>query len=103
LKKIKDFILSGSNKRQSVRTKLRATVTLTHPEVGQLQLHTGDISDGGAFIFNEGNELPSIDEIVEVQVQGMGTGEAPIVKMQVVRIDKNGVGLKFIHDDEDHH
>ena len=92
--------MSDRDKRKYVRTKLRAEVKVSHPNVGVLQLHTGDISDGGAYILAEGNEMPELHEIVEVQVQGMGSGEAPIVNMQVVRIDSKGIGLKFINDDE---
>ena len=91
--------MSGSNKREHVRTKLRADVKLSHPEVGDLNLHTGDISDGGAYILAEGNKLPPIGETVSVQVQGMGGGEAPVVKMKVVRLDNDGVGLAFVNED----
>lgn len=87
------------SKREHIRTKLRAEVKLSHPEVGDLKLHTGDISDGGAYIFSEGNELPTVGEIVNVQVQGMGGGEAPVVKMRIVRSDSSGMGLEFIHDE----
>ena len=91
--------MSGSNKREHVRTKLRADVKLSHPEIGDLNLHTGDISDGGAYILAEGNSLPPIGETVSVQVQGMGDGDAPIVKMKVVRLDNDGVGLAFVKED----
>ena len=92
--------MAGKNNRESIRTKLRAEVKLSHPEMGDLSLHTGDISDGGAYIFSEGNLLPKIGELVEVQVQGMGGGDAPILKMKVVRLDNDGVGLQFIDDDD---
>ena len=87
-------------KRGHVRTKLRAEVKLSHPDIGDLRLHTGDISDGGAYIFSEGNEIPTVGEIVNVQVQGIGGGEAPIVKMRIVRLDNAGMGLEFIQDEE---
>ncbi len=93
--------MSDSNKREHIRTKLRAEVKLTHPQVGDLKLHTGDISDGGAYIFTEGNQSPTIGELVSVQVQGMGDGEAPVLSMRVVRIDKTGIGLEFVFDEPD--
>jgi hypothetical protein len=34
-----------------------------------------------------------------LQVQGMGGGEAPVVKMKVVRSDNDGIGLAFVHDE----
>lgn len=89
------------NQRRFVRTPLRASVTLSHPETGVLRLHTCDISDGGAYILAEGHRLPEPGEIVEVQVQGLPGGDAPVVKMRVVRMDPEGVGLEFIAPDDD--
>jgi len=86
------------NKRRAVRTALRAGVKLSHPDVGELDLHTDDISDSGAYILTEGNEPPGIDELVVVQVQGMGGGEAPAVKMCVVRSDATGIALEFVRE-----
>ena len=87
--------MSDINKRKHIRTKLRADVTLSHPGMGDLSLHTGDFSDGGVYIFSDGQELPVMGELVNVQVQGMAGGEAPILKMRIVRIDKKGIGLQF--------
>lgn len=92
--------MSNKNKRKSVRTKLRAEVKLSHPQVGDIKLHTGDISDGGAYIFSEGQSIPKVGEVVLVQVQGIGGGEAPVVKMRIVRIDKEGIGLEFVGEEE---
>jgi hypothetical protein len=85
--------------RKSPRTRLRAAVTLKHPSMGEHQTHTRDISDGGAFVLTEGMALPAMGEIVEVQVQGLPGEPAPIVRMRVVRIDKDGIGLEFIEDE----
>ena len=90
--------MADNNKRVAVRTKLRADVKLSHPEIGDVNLHTGDISDTGAYILSEGHSLPRVGECVNVQVQGMGGGDAPVVKMRIVRIDSKGVGLEFIDD-----
>ncbi|WP_235015292.1 PilZ domain-containing protein [Oceanicoccus sp. KOV_DT_Chl] len=91
--------MSDSNNRRHVRTKLRADIKVTHPEIGDLSLRTGDISDGGVYILAEGQELPEIGEVVKVQVQGIGGGEAPILEMRIVRIDKDGIGLEFMPND----
>lgn len=88
----------SSDKRRAVRTSLRADVKLSHPDVGNLDLHTGDISETGAYILSGGNDVPMPGELVSVQVQGMGGGEVPIVKMRVVRSDKDGIGLEFVLD-----
>lgn len=87
-----------SDKRRMVRTKLRAAVTLSHPQTGVLRVHTSDISDGGAYILAEGNPMPEVGAIVEVQVQDLPGGDAPTVRMRVVRADADGVGLEFLSD-----
>lgn len=91
---------ASNNQRDSVRTPLRAEVKFSHPEVGDLKLHTGNISDSGAYILSEGHNVPKVGERVAVQVQGMGDGEAPVVMMRIVRMDKDGVGLEFINDEK---
>lgn len=89
-----------SGKRNFVRTRLRAAVTLHHPDTGVLHLHTEDISDGGAYLLTDGQALPRIGELVEVQVQGLPGGDAPIVTMKIIRIDAEGIGLSFVDSDQ---
>lgn len=91
--------MSDSIDRKFNRTRLRAEVKLSHPKVGEQHTHTRDISEGGAFILREGIVLPEIGDVVEVQVQGLPGEEAPVVKMKVVRIDKDGVALQFVDSD----
>ncbi len=88
--------MSDTNDRKYPRTRLRAEVKLSHPKVGEQHSHTRDISEGGAFIMNEGIALPEIGDVVEVQVQGLPGEAAPVVPMRVIRIDKEGIALKFI-------
>jgi hypothetical protein len=88
------------NHRKFVRTRLRAAVTVRHPDLGDVATYTRDISDGGAYVLTDGPPLPSIGDIVEVQVQDLPGGEAPVVRMRVVRVDKQGIGLQFVHDGE---
>ena len=90
--------MSLENNRRYPRTRLRAEVKLKHPEVGEQLSHTRDISEGGAFVLNEDITLPALGEVIEVQVQGMPGEAAPIVRMKVVRIDRDGIGLEFIKD-----
>lgn len=94
--------MADKNQRIHVRNKLRAEVKLSHPQVGDLKLHTRDISESGAYVFAEGSDLPAVGEIVEVQVQGLGGGvPGPVVSMQIVRFDSEGIGLKFLEQDID--
>lgn len=93
--------MSETKDRKFNRTRLRAEVKLSHPKVGEQRSHTRDISEGGAFILGEGIVLPEIGDVVEVQVQGLPGEAAPVVKMKVMRIDKDGVALQFL-DHEEH-
>jgi len=88
--------VSETKDRKFHRTRLRAEVKLSHPKVGEQHSHTRDISEGGAFIMAEGIVLPEIGDVVEVQVQGLPGEAAPVVRMKVVRIDKEGVALEFL-------
>ncbi len=93
-------MVDEESKRKFPRTRLRAAVTVKHPDVGEQRAHTRDISDGGAFVVAEGLKLPGLGAVVEVQVQGLPGEAAPIVRMRVVRIDKDGMGLEFVEDSE---
>lgn len=86
------------NNRKHVRTKLRAAVKLTQPGVGEFTLHTRDISDSGAYVFCEPDSRAQVGDVVEVQVQGLPGGDAPVVRMRVVRLDDTGMGLEFVDD-----
>jgi len=90
----------GRNRRQHIRTRLTMVVKLTHPEMGEYLLNTGDISDGGAYVYEKDRPLPDIGEIVDIQVQGLPDGVAPVVQMRVRRKDKSGIGMSYL-DAED--
>lgn len=81
------------------RTPMRCTIRIEHPSVGQMLVQTRDISDGGVFIVTPEQELPPVGSIVIGQVQGMGDA-APILKMEVVREEPIGLGLKFVNQDQ---
>ncbi len=88
--------MSSENNRRFPRTRLRAEVKLNHPVAGEQLAHTRDISEGGAYVLNEGLTLPALGEIIEVQVQGLPGEAAPVVRMKVVRVDREGIGLEFL-------
>lgn len=83
--------------RGNPRTRLRAEVKVNHPNAGEIQAHTRDISDSGAFVFANGHDI-AIGDVVEVQVQGLPGGDAPVVKMRIARLDNDGMGLEFVAD-----
>ena len=85
---------SGDNRRKDLRTKIKAKVKFSHPSVGSVLLDSGDISDGGVFLFNGDITPPELGESVTVQMTGLPV-EAPIVGMKIVRFTSDGMGLQF--------
>lgn len=94
-------LADGRNRRVYVRTRLTMVVKLTHPVMGEYLLNTGDISDGGAYVYEKDTPLPDIGEIVDIQVQGLPDGVAPVVKMRVRRKDKTGIGMSYLDTEDD--
>jgi len=86
-----------SDNRIYPRTPMKCQVKVTHPAIGEVMVNTRDISDGGIFLITEDIPMPPIGSIVQGQVQAMG-GEGPILKLEIVRIDPAGIGLKFINE-----
>jgi hypothetical protein len=91
------FQSMSRDSRGCPRTRLRAEVKVSHPHAGEIHAHTRDISDTGAFILTHGEAI-AVGDVVEVQVQGLPGGEAPMVRMRIVRLDKDGMGLEFVSD-----
>lgn len=82
-------------KRKHVRHPISVSVKISHPKIGEKIVKTKNISNGGLFIIVEPTEMPAPGEIVEGQIQGM-LEEPPVVKMKIVRTEKEGLGLQFI-------
>jgi len=72
--------LKADNRRKDLRTKIKAKVKFTHPSVGSVLLDSGDISDGGVFLFQGEITPPELGESVT---------------MKVVRYTHDGMGLQF--------
>ena len=66
-----------------------------HPLIGEVLVFTRDISDSGIFLLTENIDMPPVGSIVKAQVQGMGE-VAPILTMEIVRLEPSGIGLKFV-------
>ncbi len=82
------------DKRENVRCVLSVSVKISHPEIGEKIVKTRNISDSGLFLLIEPAEMPLLGEIVQGQIQGVV--DAPVVKMKIVRSEKEGLGLQFI-------
>ncbi|WP_347331467.1 PilZ domain-containing protein [Marinimicrobium locisalis] len=87
-----------SDKRQFVRTPFNCRIKIYHESIGELMVKTRDISDGGVFVILDPDKVPPIGSVVTGQVQGM-PGDAPVVDMEVVRAEPDGVGLKFLREE----
>jgi c-di-GMP-binding flagellar brake protein YcgR len=86
------------DQRRHIRTQLQCKIKITHATLGEKIVNTRDISDGGVFVVLEPNDIPPVGSKVTGQVQGL-TDDAPILEMEVVRIESSGVGLRFVTPD----
>ncbi len=93
-------MLGGTNKsesRNSPRTPMKMKVSMVMSEVGEVLAFTRDISDSGIFVLLDTDKVPEVGQEVSVQVQGLPGMDAPWVKMRVVRIESEGVGLMIVN------
>ena len=88
------------NNRRHQRTPLKCQVRIWHESVGEKTVVTRDISNGGLFLVMKGQEeyIPEVGVVLKGQLQGM-MQDAPIVTMEVVRIEPSGIGLRFLSDE----
>lgn len=84
-----------NDKRKHERIPLTTDIKISHPAIGEKIVKTKDVSDSGVFIIVEPTEMPPIGEVVEGQVQG-GGGDMPVLKMRIVRVVGDGLGLQFV-------
>jgi hypothetical protein len=88
---------SNPNQRRHVRTSLKCRFRIWHDSIGETMVNTRDVSDGGLFLVMDEQLMPPLGSVLRGQVQGM-MADAPVVAMEVVRIEPSGIGLKFISD-----
>ncbi len=88
--------MSSKDKRRHIRTALACRIKIVHESLGEIVVKTRDISDGGVFVVLEPDQVPAIGTHVTGQVQGL-MDDAPILDMEVVRVEPSGVGLRFVN------
>ena len=89
-----------SSNRKNVRTPLKVRLRIDHPVHGELLVTTRDISECGVYVLmDQAQNMLSMGEQVQGQVQGLPM-EAPILKLEVVRVEALGVGLRFVKAEE---
>ena len=84
------------NNRAAVRTPFKSRIRITHESFGSFETYTRDISDSGVYLFLNGEFYLDLGSVISAQVIGLPGGEAPQLKMEVVRLDDEGAGLKFV-------
>ncbi|NIB39992.1 PilZ domain-containing protein [Pseudomaricurvus alkylphenolicus] len=82
--------------RIGVRTPFRCRISILHEAIGKVETTTRDISDGGVYLLFNRNPAPSVGEVLQAQVLDLPGGDGPLLQLQVVRSDPEGLGLKFI-------
>lgn len=88
-----------SNSRKNVRTPLKVRLRIEHPLHGELMVTTRDISECGVYVLvDQAQNMLAMGEQVQGQVQGLPM-EAPVLTLEVVRVEPLGVGLRFIQND----
>lgn len=88
---------NASNQRRHQRTNLRCKFKIWHDSIGEAIVSTRDISDGGVFLITADVPVPPAGTVLRGQVQGL-MSDAPIVVMEVVRVESTGIGLRFVSD-----
>jgi len=88
-----------SNSREHLRTPLKVRLRIDHPVHGEMLVTTRDISDCGVYVLmDQAQNVLALGEQMQGQVQGLPM-EAPILTLEVVRIEAQGVGLRFVHSE----
>lgn len=89
-----------SNSRKNIRTPLKVRLRIDHPVHGELMVTTRDISECGVYVLmDQAQNVLAMGEQVQGQVQGLPM-EAPILTLEVVRVEALGVGLRFVQTEE---
>jgi hypothetical protein len=85
------------NQRRHPRTPLKCRIKVSHESFGVLIAQTRDLSDGGVYIRHPQLAELAPGTLISGQVQDLPI-EAPLLEMEVMRVDGEGVGVRFILD-----
>lgn len=81
--------------RMHRRKLVNAKVLLIHPDLGQYQTYTHDISNGGVFVLLQ--DQPNLPLGTRLDMRFLNSEKDDIVfKMEVAHFTKLGLGLKFL-------
>jgi hypothetical protein len=88
-----------SNQRRHPRIPMKCRIKISHPSFGELVAQTGDLSDGGVYVKHPALATLSQGTRVTGQVQDLPI-EAPVLQMEVMRVDSDGAGLRFVFEEQ---
>ncbi|SDH25667.1 PilZ domain-containing protein [Pseudomonas flavescens] len=87
----------SANHRRHPRTPMKCRIRICHSSFGDLLAQTRDLSDGGVYVRHRDLAALAPGTRVTGQVQDMPF-EAPVLEMEVMRVDADGAGLRFVRD-----
>lgn len=86
-----------AQQRKHPRTPMKCRIKVTHASFGELIAMTRDLSNGGVYIKHTELVDLSLGTRLSGQVQDLPI-EAPVLQMEVMRVDTEGAGLRFIEE-----
>ena len=88
-----------NEKRGNYRSTVRVAMKIQHESFGTLDVSSRDVSVGGAYaVIEQAEPLPQTGSIINVQVLG-GLGIRNEINAEVIRVEENGLGLRFLYPD----
>ena len=85
------------DRRQHPRHTPGYTIKLSHPILGAVAGTVNNMSESGVFITTNAATYFSLQEWIEASITGADWDKAlPSLTMEVVRIESNGLALKFV-------
>ncbi len=91
--------MANPNQRLHPRAPMKCRIRISHDSFGEVLGQTRDLSDSGVYV-----KHPQLTElqpgtVVSGQVQDLPIA-APVLEMEVMRVDVEGAGLRFVLEDE---
>lgn len=87
----------ANDQRKHPRIPAAFQVELSLEGVGSFTSKTRDISEGGAFVIMKEEDIsPEMHMRLTVRVLGLPTGPGEPVECEIVRLEDEGCGLRFL-------
>lgn len=84
-----------TNQRMHPRASMKCRIRISHESFGDVLAQTRDLSESGVYVKHPDLVSLQLGAIVRGQVQDLPI-PAPELMMEVMRVDAEGVGLRFI-------